>query len=76
MENKPSDGNSWRVVGLLGAVGADIAICMFVGYAVGRYFDRLQGGTIWTIIGVVAGFLLGLTSIILIIKRYLEGSDG
>lgn len=75
MDNKPSGGNPWRVVGLFGAVGVDIAICMFAGYAGGRYVDRLTDGRIWTAIGVAAGFFMGVASVVLIIKRYVEGSD-
>lgn len=76
MDNKPSGGNPLKVVGMFGAIGVDIAVFMFAGYAGGRYLERLTDSKWWTVAGVAAGFFLGVTSVVLIVKRFLEGSDG
>jgi len=73
MRHPSRDDNPWRAAGLVGAIGADIAICTVLGYLVGRYLAGLFGGGAgWMLAGVLVGFFLGIFSVVLLLKKFLE----
>lgn len=76
MNPRKRSENPWRAAGLVGALGADLVVCMALGYFAGRYVSNLTGGqTGWIVAGVLAGLAVGIFSIVLLIKRFLEDTD-
>jgi ATP synthase protein I len=75
--NKPrSQDNPWRAVGLVSAIGAELVVCMLAGYFGGSYASRSLGGQpIWIVVGIMAGFIVGLVGIYFLLRFYTEGSD-
>jgi hypothetical protein len=75
--SKPrSQDNPWKAVGLVSAIGVELVVCMLVGFFGGRYLSDLQGGqTIWIVVGIMAGFLVGVAGIYYLLRFYTEGSD-
>ncbi|MCR8660459.1 hypothetical protein [Paenibacillus endoradicis] len=63
-------------VGLMGAIGVQIAACIVIGYWIGSYVSDITGSKGWVIGGVLTGLALGIGSAILIVMKMLEGSDG
>ncbi len=75
-EPGPKD-NPWRAVALVSAIGADLVVCMLAGYYIGKYASRWAGGEpIWIVVGIMLGFVVGVASIIFLLKRYTGGSNG
>lgn len=73
--HKPNE--AWKAAGLVGTLGVEVALGILGGYAVGRWIDRLtNGGKAWMIAGTLAGLALGLAGAVLLIKRYLEETNG
>lgn len=73
MRHPSKDDNPWRAAGLVGLVGADIAICTVLGYVVGRYLaGRFGGGAGWVLGGVIVGLALGIVSVALLLGKFLE----
>lgn len=63
---------AWKAMGLVSAIGIDLAICTLGGYFVGSWLDKVWSKSgIFTGIGVLIGVLVGICSIILIIKKML-----
>lgn len=76
MRKQKTNDNPWRAVAMLGGVGVDLGVCMIGGYWLGSWFSRSQGGEpIWIVAGMMLGFLVGVASIILIIKSYMKGNN-
>lgn len=72
---KPYD--AWKAAGLVGSLAMEVGIAVLGGYFGGRYIDRLtDGGKTWMIAGTLAGLALGLAGAVLLIKRFLEDSNG
>lgn len=63
-------------VGLMGAIGIQIAVCIVIGYVIGSYVTDLTGSKGWVIGGVLTGLAAGIGSAVLVVKKFLEGSDG
>jgi ATP synthase protein I len=77
--NKSPDSkdNPWRAVALVSAIGADLVVCMAAGYWAGNYVSNLVGGQpVWIVAGIMSGFVIGVVSIIFLLKRYAGGSNG
>jgi ATP synthase protein I len=73
MNKKGKGDNPWRAAGLVGAMGADVAICVFLGYFLG---DRIGGSKGWVAFGILAGLTVGILTCVVLVKRLLEDSDG
>jgi len=68
---------AWKAAGLVGTLGVEVAIGIMGGYFGGRYLDRLTGGgKTWMIAGTFVGLALGLAGAVLLIKRFLEDTNG
>lgn len=75
-QTNPND-NPWRAFALVSIIGVDIVVSMLGGYWLGSYISDVMGGqTMWTAAGIFAGFIVGVVSIIFIIRSYLEGPNG
>jgi len=69
--------NPWRAAGLVGVMGLDIAICIFAGYWLGAFVrDRMGGPQGWIVGGLLFGLAVGILSVIFLVKKVLEESDG
>jgi ATP synthase protein I len=77
MSKKNRRDNPLLAAGLVGALGIQVAICIFLGYWIGAYLDgRLGSEKGWTIGGILVGLAVGLLSAILLVKKVMEESDG
>lgn len=73
MKKKGSGDNPWRAAGLVGVMGLDFAICIFLGYYVGTLFGDSPG---WMIGGVLVGVTAGILSCVLLVRLIMEDTDG
>jgi Putative F0F1-ATPase subunit (ATPase_gene1). len=72
----PSD-NPWRAVAMISAAGAELVVSMAIGYFAGRWIGGLFGGhPIWTVIGILAGFALGVAGIVMVIRSITGDRHG
>lgn len=77
MKQRGFGDNPWRAAALLGVMGIDVALCIFIGYAIGRYAgERLGGSEAWIIGGVLTGLAAGILTVVLMIRKVLEDTDG
>jgi hypothetical protein len=73
MTKRNSDNNPWRAIGLAGAVGVDLAVCILLGYWGGRWLSEQMGGArIFVAIGALVGLFVGLASVAFLIRSYLK----
>jgi ATP synthase protein I len=71
------DDNPWRAMGLIGAVGTELAVCVGSGYYIGDRIGRWLGYvTTFTLIGVLLGLAAGGLGVYYLIRRFTGGSDG
>lgn len=63
-------------VGLMGAIGIQVAACIVIGYWIGTSVSDWTGSKGWIIGGVLTGLAVGIVSAILVVIKILEGSDG
>jgi membrane protein DedA with SNARE-associated domain len=67
--------NPWKAMGLVGAVGVDLAVCMWAGYFAGSVLDNKMGTSMmWALIGLGIGLVVGVLTVIALIKR-VTGED-
>ncbi len=77
MKDKKREDNPLKAAALVGALGIDVAMCIFVGYWLGSTADdKLGSGSRWTVTGILLGLAIGLISAVLIVMKVLEDSDG
>lgn len=80
MAVKPQkNGNSpWRAAGMVGAMGLEVAVCLFLGYLLGKWASGMFGGprVWWVIGGMVCGLAVAVWSMVRLVKKMLEDSDG
>lgn len=77
MNKKDRRDNPLYAAGLVGALGVQVAICIFLGYwigsSLGNRFGEVKG---WTLGGILVGLAVGLLSAILLVKKVMEEADG
>ncbi|MDQ1911224.1 AtpZ/AtpI family protein [Paenibacillus sp. GD4] len=76
MKRFRSKDNPWRAVAMLGGIGVDLGVCMLAGFWLGDWFSDYRGGEpIWIALGMMLGFILGIVSVVLIIRRVMQGGS-
>lgn len=77
MNKKDRRDNPLYAAGLVGALGVQVAACIFLGYwigsSLGNRFGDVKG---WTLGGILVGLAVGLLSAILLVKKVMEEPDG
>lgn len=73
MNKRGNEDNPWRAAGLVGVMGIDIAVCMYLGYFIA---DRLAGTRGWLVFGLVVGLAVGILTCVMLLKRVMEDADG
>ncbi|CAM4243839.1 AtpZ/AtpI family protein [Saccharibacillus endophyticus] len=75
--DKPfNDKGPWKAIGLVSAIGIELAVFTLIGVFLGRWIDEKFGGSgLWVGIGVLAGLVLGMLGVVAVIRKVLEGSD-
>jgi len=75
MKAPRSDDNPWRAIGLTSAIGADLVACMGAGYWIGDAISQSTGQRIWIVIGIMLGFVVGVVSVIFLLRKFTGGSN-
>lgn len=77
MKRTNKQDNPWLAAGLMGVMGVDIAICMLIGYWIGKFANQRFGlSEGWIVGGLFTGLAVGILSIIILLKKVLEDTDG
>ncbi|MFF2481281.1 AtpZ/AtpI family protein [Paenibacillus sp. NPDC058071] len=77
MDKKSRKDNPLFAAGLVGALGLQVAVCIFLGYWIGSSLDgRFGDGRSWTVGGILVGLAVGILSAILVVKKVMEETDG
>jgi Putative F0F1-ATPase subunit (ATPase_gene1). len=77
MNGKGNGDNPLKAAALLGALGLDVGICIFIGYWLGSMAgERFGDAKAWTVGGLLLGLAVGIITAIMIVKKVLEDSDG
>mgnify|MGYP000909066012 CR=1 FL=1 len=66
----PPDENPWRAAGLVTAIGAELGVCVGLGWWVGAAMDRDYGTSHWYLVGLVVGLVAGIGSAIALIRKF------
>ncbi|WP_020619474.1 AtpZ/AtpI family protein [Paenibacillus daejeonensis] len=69
MTKKSNQDSPWRAAGMVGAMGIDLAVCIYLGYLVGNWLGSI-------VTGVLVGLAVGIYTCILILKRVVEDTNG
>lgn len=76
MKTPRRSDDPWRAAGLVTALGLDLVICMGGGYLLGDFVSRSMGGNkLWTVAGIVLGLIIGIYSIVLVLRKIMGGSQ-
>ena len=76
MVNKTKKDNPLLAAGLVGAMGLQVAIFIFLGYICGNFISDRSGSPTWVVVGVLIGLAIGIVSAILVVVKIIGGSDG
>lgn len=77
MNEKRNDDNPWKAAALVGALGIDVGICIFLGYWLGSMAgERFGDPKSWMLSGLFVGLAVGIFSAILIVRKVMKGTDG
>jgi F0F1-type ATP synthase assembly protein I len=67
----PDIKNSWRIAGMAGSVGIEIAVAVAIGYFGGTYLDHKLGTRPWlTIFGLVIGVGAAIKALVRVTRTY------
>jgi F0F1-type ATP synthase assembly protein I len=67
----PDAKNMWRIAGLTGAVGIEVAMAIAIGYFGGAWLDRKLGtAPVMSIIGFVAGIGAAIKALVRVTRDY------
>ncbi|GIQ70848.1 hypothetical protein DUZ99_13530 [Xylanibacillus composti] len=75
MKGQKSQDNPWKTLGWTSLIGLEVAVCITAGYFGGAFLGSRTGEPAWKIVGVLVGLAVGILSIVLLIKRYLEEAN-
>ena len=72
MQTNRNSNSPWRAMGVVGAIGVELAVLLLLGLWLGKKLDMLlQTSPIFLILGMLLGLAIGVWSVIRIIKPYL-----
>ena len=74
MSRPHRDENPWRTAALVGTIGVDLAVCLVAGIWLGRWMQGVFGGVGWLVAGILCGLAAGIVSVILMIRKFTEGT--
>ncbi|TNJ64705.1 AtpZ/AtpI family protein [Paenibacillus hemerocallicola] len=75
MQKRKSENNPWRAAGMAGAVGADLAVCIVLGYFGGKWVSvRMDNQPIYIAIGALVGLFVGIFTVVMLIRFYVKDS--
>ncbi|BCG61390.1 AtpZ/AtpI family protein [Paenibacillus sp. URB8-2] len=67
---------SFRTMGIVSAIGVDLAGCTIGGYFLGKWLGDMWGNSgLWVGLGVLFGMLSGAAAIVSLIKKATRDSD-
>ncbi|OKP98487.1 AtpZ/AtpI family protein [Paenibacillus sp. P46E] len=70
-------GKSFQAMGLVTAIGVDLAGCTIGGYLLGKWLGGMWGNPgLWIGLGVLFGMLSGAASLAAVIKKVMRDGDG
>ncbi|ANE48856.1 hypothetical protein SY83_10695 [Paenibacillus swuensis] len=77
MKEPNSSQSPWRAISLVSLIGADLVVCVLIGFFLGKYVSDLMGDMpIFIAAGVILGLAVGILSIVYILKRFTEDPNG
>ncbi|MFC5701564.1 AtpZ/AtpI family protein [Cohnella faecalis] len=68
--NLPPDDNPWKAAGLVTAIGAELAVCVGLGWWLGSVYDDRNGTEYGYMTGLVIGLVAGIGSAVALIRKY------
>lgn len=72
-QKDPYNQSPWRAAALVSALGIDIVVCTTIGYFTGSFAGKQFGDLeAWTVGGVLVGFAIGIVTVVLVLKKFLE----
>lgn len=74
-KKRPGD-SPWKAVAIAGAVGVDLAVWMAAGYWAGSWAVDRGGHPVWIVVGIMAGFMVGVATVVLLLLRLSRDSHG
>lgn len=67
------DNNPWKAAGLIGVIGIELSLYLLGGIWLGKKLDQyFDTAPIFLIVGMALGLLIGILSIVFLIKTYLK----
>lgn len=76
MTKKSKEDNPLLAAALVGALGIQVGVCILLGYWAGAYISDRSGNSGWVVGGVLIGLAVGIVSVILVVKKVMEDSNG
>ncbi|MDG0811759.1 AtpZ/AtpI family protein [Cohnella rhizosphaerae] len=72
----PPDENPWRAAGLVTAIGAELAVCVGLGWWIGSVADGNRGTSTWYLVGLLVGLVAGIGSAVGLIRKFAVKGRG
>lgn len=70
---KNNQDNPWRAMALVGTIGVELAVLVYIGYWLGNKLDNILGTSpLFLIVGIFIGLGLGVFSIIKLVNTFLK----
>ncbi|HET7521806.1 MAG TPA: AtpZ/AtpI family protein [Bacillales bacterium] len=70
---KKNTDDPWRMAGLLGSLGMEIAGCTIGGVFLGQYLDKRFGTEpVWLAVCVIGGLILGILCALYTLKTFVK----
>lgn len=66
----PQDINPWKTAGLVMGLGAELAVCVGLGWWLGTVYDERNGTDFGYLTGVIVGLVAGIGSAVALIRKF------
>ncbi|MDO7906518.1 AtpZ/AtpI family protein [Paenibacillus sp. JX-17] len=71
-----SGGNALKALGLVSAIGVNLAVCTLGGFYLGTWLDKVLGGKgLWIAVSVFLGLAVGGMGIAAVIRKVMRDND-